>query len=240
MSTDPATLAPHVEPRWRDGFVVELRLRNVPGASIGDALAEVEAHCVDAGQDAETAFGDPVAYARGIAGVLPRRRTPVRDGAAVVVQTAGVVGVVWAVPPWLHGEPLALSGGMAASVIATLLVAVALCFAPAAVLGRLARVRWWLAGLAGSVIALVLAYTALLPGGALTAAAAPVVLVSVILLAAGAAALHALGATNDAVTGPGDDDAEGARRARRTSVLLSAALPAVALLAAGLLALLPR
>ena len=30
--------------RWREAFILELRLLDVPGARIGDAMAEVEAH----------------------------------------------------------------------------------------------------------------------------------------------------------------------------------------------------
>jgi len=242
MSTQPATLAPHVDPRWRDAFVMELRLRDVPGRLIGDALAEVDAHCLDADEDATTAFGDPVAYAQGLAEHLPTRtRLPLRDGAAVVVETAGVLGVVWALPPWLNGDPLVTSRGMAATVVVSLLAAVALCLAPAPTLRWLTRARWWQAALAGSGVAVALAaLTMLAPDGRLEAPAAPLALVSLVLLAVGAVALHAGGATADVVSAPGADDARSVRRARTASVLVSAALPVVALLVAGGLALLAR
>ena len=60
---DPTAYAPHVDDSWVDGFVVRLRLLDVPGDRIGDALAEVDAHCADSGESALEAFGDPVAYA---------------------------------------------------------------------------------------------------------------------------------------------------------------------------------
>jgi len=240
MSTDP--LAPHVDPRWRDAFVMELRLRDVPGRRIGDALAEVDVHCRDADEDATTAFGDPVAYAQGLTEHLPSRaRLPLRDSAAVVVETVGVLGVVWTLPPWLNGDPLVTSRGMAVTVVLTLLVAAVLCLAPAPTLRWLTRARWWQVAIAGSGVALVLtALTQLAPDGRLEAPATPFALASLLLLVVGAVALHAGGTTADLVRAPGADDARSLRRARTVSVLISAALPVVALLNAGGLALLTR
>ncbi|WP_144794723.1 HAAS signaling domain-containing protein [Kocuria palustris] len=53
--------------RWCDDFILELRLRDVPGAQIGDHLAEVESHCIETGTDPREAFGDPSEYARDMA-----------------------------------------------------------------------------------------------------------------------------------------------------------------------------
>lgn len=68
MSTAPESLADdhdvwqrpfvRLHRRWCDDFVLELRLRDVPGARIGDHLAEVESHCIETGTDPEEAFGD--------------------------------------------------------------------------------------------------------------------------------------------------------------------------------------
>ncbi len=52
--------------KWLDDFMVELRLRDVPGVAIGDAVATVEEHCSDSGEDAESAFGDAREYARSL------------------------------------------------------------------------------------------------------------------------------------------------------------------------------
>ncbi|MBO3087922.1 hypothetical protein [Cellulomonas dongxiuzhuiae] len=242
MSTDPTALAPHVEARWRDAFVSELRLRDVTGDAIGDALGEVDAHCADAGQDAASAFGDPVGYARTLAPTLPvRRRTPLRDAAAIVTQTAGVMGVVWSVPPWLHGEAVVSSRGWVTTSVVVLLVAVALCLAPPAVLRWFLARTWWQAALVGSGTAVALAaVAALVPNAPLTAPSGPLVAVSVALLVAGALALHLGGATSDAVRTPGQGTHAPTRRARLASIGLSAALPCVALVVAGAMALLPR
>lgn len=60
------TLAPSVETGWRDDFVVELRLIGASGATIADALVEVEGHCRESGQSAIDAFGPAVEYARAL------------------------------------------------------------------------------------------------------------------------------------------------------------------------------
>ncbi|SDD07663.1 hypothetical protein SAMN05216410_2767 [Sanguibacter gelidistatuariae] len=52
--------------KWRDAFVIELRLRGADGKQIGDELAQVESHCLDAGVLVDEAFGEPVAYARSV------------------------------------------------------------------------------------------------------------------------------------------------------------------------------
>lgn len=63
MSMKFTTKTPHVEQEWAGDFVLALRMRDVSGRAIGAALAEVDAHCADAGEGAREAFGDPTAYA---------------------------------------------------------------------------------------------------------------------------------------------------------------------------------
>jgi hypothetical protein len=55
---------------WRDAFVLVLRLSDVSGAAIGDALAQVNSHCTESGQSPADAFGDPRAYATEVAASL--------------------------------------------------------------------------------------------------------------------------------------------------------------------------
>lgn len=80
---------------WREAFVLELRLREVPGSVIGEALAEVDAHCADSGQTPLEAFGDPVRYAAsragGTTGPAVFRRTALR---AWWIGTAAIVGAL--------------------------------------------------------------------------------------------------------------------------------------------------
>ncbi len=72
---EPDALAPSVDTDWLTAFVIEQRLLDVPGATIGDALATIEGHLGDSGESAWEAFGDPTRYARELAG----RTTPLRD-----------------------------------------------------------------------------------------------------------------------------------------------------------------
>ncbi|ADG76026.1 hypothetical protein Cfla_3144 [Cellulomonas flavigena DSM 20109] len=242
MTAPAHTLAPHVEPAWRDAFVVELRMHDVPGGAIGEALGEVEAYCADSGDDARSAFGEPAAYARELAAALPtRRRRPLRDIAAIVTQTAGVMGVVWSAPPWLHGEDLVVGRGAAVTVALILLVAVMLYLAPPRVLSWFTRARWWQAGIVGTAVTGALAaLTALVPDAPMAAPSASLVVVSALLLVAGAVALHLSGATDDPIRTPDDADTPPTPRSRLTSLALSVALPLVAVLVAGALSLLPR
>ncbi|GAB2471764.1 hypothetical protein GCM10027030_02740 [Luteococcus sediminum] len=52
--------------QWLDEMIIELRLRNVRGPAIGDAVAAVETHCAESGESATGAFGHPREYARAL------------------------------------------------------------------------------------------------------------------------------------------------------------------------------
>ncbi|WP_420174727.1 hypothetical protein [Luteococcus sp. OSA5] len=52
--------------QWLDEMIIELRLRNVRGPAIGDAVAAVETHCAESGESASEAFGHPREYARAL------------------------------------------------------------------------------------------------------------------------------------------------------------------------------
>lgn len=60
-------LAPHIDPTWTEAFILEARLREVPGKVIGDALGEVDDHCTSSGETAEEAFGPARHYAAAVA-----------------------------------------------------------------------------------------------------------------------------------------------------------------------------
>ena len=107
--------APHVDPRWAEALLLELRLQGVAGARIGAVLAEVDAHVVDSGETAQEAFGDPVAYARSLD--LPEDPAQSsssigRTVAASAVQTVGMLGVLWSLRPALDGAALVVPAGM--------------------------------------------------------------------------------------------------------------------------------
>jgi hypothetical protein len=60
---------------WSDDLLLALRMREVPGARIGEVLAEVQSHVAETGEDPRAAFGEPRAYADEVADALgtPRR-----------------------------------------------------------------------------------------------------------------------------------------------------------------------
>lgn len=121
MSTAPDSLADdhdvwqrpfvRLHRRWCDDFILELRLRDVPGARIGDHLAEVESHCIETGTDPEDAFGDAREYAQEVGDAdEPTRDTGVLrvtliSLAALVVFLAGSD----ATSRWAADEPLSFN-----------------------------------------------------------------------------------------------------------------------------------
>lgn len=122
---------------WRDAFVLELRLREVPGPQIGEALAEVEAHCADSGQSPEEAFGDPVRYAAaraaGVVGFSALRRTAVRAwwiGTAALAGALALWSGINAVIDSTAGEVTLGEVLMVAGLPPLLAVIVALAFRP--------------------------------------------------------------------------------------------------------------
>lgn len=125
----------HLPDPWRDEFVIALRLRNVSGRLIGDALAQVDTHCTDSGEEAEEAFGDPVAYATHVAEQI----RPVDLASSVSRLRAGLSGlaVLVAVPALLSGVaglnnsgPAEISiGSLAGAVIGTAAIVAVVRFA---------------------------------------------------------------------------------------------------------------
>lgn len=130
--TAPDPLAPHVERDWLDAFVVELRLRDVPGDRIGDALAEVESHCAESGEGAVEAFGDPVAYAC----TLDLPPSPAAAGevrrvvGGVAAQLVGMVLVPTAVAALARGDRVGVAAGVLVAVLLALAATGGLAAAP--------------------------------------------------------------------------------------------------------------
>lgn len=79
--------------KWLDEFTLELRVRNVPGHLIGDAVATVEAHLRDTGELPTDAFGSPGDYAAQLD--LPGRRAP-RAASWILIEIALVAFTVLA------------------------------------------------------------------------------------------------------------------------------------------------
>jgi hypothetical protein len=64
---------------WSDDLLLALRMREVPGARIGEVLAEVHSHVAETGEDPRVAFGEPRAYADEVADALGRPRRGLRS-----------------------------------------------------------------------------------------------------------------------------------------------------------------
>ena len=86
------THAPHVDPEWTNAFIVEARLANLDGTTIGDALAEIDAHVVSSGESAKATFGDPRSYAQALATSAGAR--PTSTVGAVTAPAAQTIGVI--------------------------------------------------------------------------------------------------------------------------------------------------
>lgn len=63
--------------KYTQQLMFALRLRDVPGEVIGDAIAQVESHIAETGEDPVAAFGPAREYAASFAGkTTPARRWP--------------------------------------------------------------------------------------------------------------------------------------------------------------------
>lgn len=127
MTSQVHRLAPHVDPAWAQAFILELRLHDVPGRAIGDALAEVESHVAESGEPADGAFGEPAAYAASLS--LPVKPTgPVSVGSVARwgVQAAGLLLTTSAAGAWRTGQPLELTTGLVTMVLLVVLTLVLL------------------------------------------------------------------------------------------------------------------
>ena len=77
--------------KWLEGLTIELRLLDVSGAAIGDAVASAREFLADAGTSAEESFGSPKRYAAELD--LPAVATAKTNEAALTTGI-GVIGLV--------------------------------------------------------------------------------------------------------------------------------------------------
>lgn len=104
---------PHIDASWREAFVLEQRLADVPGDRIGDALATVDAHCAESGEDVHAAFGDPVGYARSLLadGGGPSSSIRPRTAVGLLLGLIGLVAVTRAVNAWVADPAVQVTVG---------------------------------------------------------------------------------------------------------------------------------
>lgn len=120
------SLAPHVDPRWAEAVLLELRLQGVAGTTIAGVLAEVESHVVESGEDASSAFGDPVEFARSLdLPADPRQDLTVTPAGAAhsAAQVLGALLLVGGAAALGSGGPAPITWGLLASALAATLVA---------------------------------------------------------------------------------------------------------------------
>lgn len=135
--------------KWLDEFVVELRLHNVPGAAIGDAVATVQEYCSDSGENAQAAFGDAREYARSLE-LAPRplrRREEMHLAGFGLMTITGIFLVLATGPRALEGEAIPIPFSAVVLLGGFLLLFVL-------VVARLDWLLWapfWKASLAGGV-----------------------------------------------------------------------------------------
>lgn len=223
---DPGAIAPTVDKTWRDDLIVELRLLDVPGDRIGDALMTVETHLAESGETAGEAFGDARAYAREIAATSGREGAGRSVGPLTVVSTVlGLLGILLTA----HAFSAWLDGGLAVVATGHLVgLGLILLLASTLFLTRTLRVvveRPWLAMLLPAVlIGVLVGILVLLREPLLTVAALPLGLVGLVLLAAGAV-LSWLDTPDggDGITAPGHP-ATSRRRGRLVAALVMPAM----------------
>lgn len=144
---------------WENDFIVELRLRDVDGRSIGDALAQVRSHSGESGQSMHEAFGDPAAYARSLD--LPT--APSSDTGIVAARSVlGLIAMfltLWGFMAWLDGEGFTLTVGRV--VMLLLLTGAVLLIARG--IGFIVHHPWWASALMGATVASIVVAEVLLP-----------------------------------------------------------------------------
>lgn len=122
-------VAPHVEPRWSEKVLLELRLQGVAGRTIAGVLAEVEAHVLDSGEDASSTFGDPAEYARSLRLTPDPAQEPHLDARTSLLTVAQILAcfLVFAGANALGaGVPATITWGVAATAVLAVAGATAL------------------------------------------------------------------------------------------------------------------
>lgn len=227
---DFTAMAPDVDRPWRDSFIMELRLLGVPGHRIGDELAVVQSHVAESGDGAVEAFGEPVDYARAIAG--SGRDTVTLTGREVIANGLGLLAILLVpagLSAWLSAESVAVTVGSLVSAVVVVALVVGISLYAEQAVRFLLRRRWQAALLFAALWATWVALLLLLPQRIGTVPAAAVALVGLVALVA--ASVLSLGTRQDPIVAPGDP---GVRRRAGSWLLFPAITALVSLLALGL------
>lgn len=121
---------------WIDLFIIELRLRRVPGSAIGDAVASVRELLTDSGQSAEEAFGSAREYATSLElPVMNARQQALKTVFLPVLSLFAFLVLALASTAWFNDEVVLVSVPQA------LLLAVPVLLVVLSVIGRIVTVR---------------------------------------------------------------------------------------------------
>lgn len=126
---------------WIELFILELRMRRVPGAAIGDAVASVRELLADSGESAEEAFGPVREYAASLdLPVMNARRQALKIVFVPVLGLFTFLVFALASTAWFAGSPVLLSVPQAVLLAVPVLLTVMFTFPfyPRAVFRR----RW--------------------------------------------------------------------------------------------------
>ena len=111
--------------KWFDELVLELRLRQVQGNAIGDAVASARELLADTGQQAEEAFGPARSYAAGLElPTAPKHEWVKKALGPALLGLLAFLLFNQAVVPWVRSEMMLVSPAQAAF-LATPLVVIA-------------------------------------------------------------------------------------------------------------------
>ncbi len=149
----------HLDDKWRDEFILAMRLNDASGERIGDALATADTHCAESGESAHAAFGPPTEYADSL--VVPPRREGfgARFAGGILLGLMGMLIVPRAVGAWVNGADVTVTDGNIVALVVTLVLAGAIIFLPRRALLLLGKAKFawiWLATIL-LIVALVLA-----------------------------------------------------------------------------------
>lgn len=95
--------------KWLESLTLELRIHNISGAQIGDALATVKEHLSDSGESAQVAFGSPAEYATHIAASSNAQKVSLKGTITrSVLGLLAFLAFTQATGPWAAGDPMLL------------------------------------------------------------------------------------------------------------------------------------
>lgn len=132
---------------YRQELLLALRLRDLPGPHIAEALAELDSHLAETGEDPRQAFGPPREYAAQVAGARGGSGRPGLRGVLAAVRPAEVVIALLALAGgWLLADGVFAAGADRDSSIglvggASCALGVALLLATSALVRRTSRER---------------------------------------------------------------------------------------------------